>query len=302
MRAVLTAFLSGAATAFALVSTAVAQTASTTQPIAKHVLLIGLDGARADAIRDHAGPAIRSLIDTGTSCWRTQAVKPSVTQVNWASILTGCRPETHGIDKHPITEAELAAMPLKVPTLFDLVARAGDGRSAVGFLGHWKLYPNETRTPGATTFRSSYESTVVGDVAAKYLVQNQPTFAFVYLGDLDGLGHREGWMSPAYLAGLSKIDAAVAKLLAALDQAGIRDQTVVILTSDHGGHGKSHGDGTIEDTTIPWIASGPGIARGVTIDREISTVDTAPTILTALGIALPATCDGSVVREAFAAR
>src|SRR5690349_8025073 len=80
----------------------------TTQP-AKHVLLIGLDGARADAIRDNAGPAIKSLIDNGTVCWNAQAVKPSVTQVNWASILTGCKPATHGIDQHPVTEEQLAA-------------------------------------------------------------------------------------------------------------------------------------------------------------------------------------------------
>jgi predicted AlkP superfamily pyrophosphatase or phosphodiesterase len=288
----------------ALVSSAHAQAPATQphraddkRPTAKHVLLIGLDGARADAIRDHAGPAIQSLIDNGTSCWRAQAVTPSVTQVNWASVLTGCRPDTHGINTYPQTQPELEATPLKVPTLFDLVARSG--MKAAGFLGHWKLYPLESKTPGATTFRSSYESVVVGADAAKYILAEKPAFCFVFIGDLDGKGHRHGWMSPEYLDGVKVVDRAVQKLLDALDQAGIREQTVVMLTSDHGGHGKSHSQGTSEDLTIPWIACGPGIARGATIDREISTLDTAPTVLAALGLNLPATSDGKIVREAF---
>ena len=280
-------------------SAAAAQPTTRPSPAAKHVLLIGLDGARADAIRDHAGPAVRSLIDNGTCCWRAKAVKPSVTQVNWASILTGCRPATHGIEMNPTTEAQLDTVKVKVPTLFDLVAL--NGGSAVGFLGHWKLYPNETKTPGARTLRSSYESRVVGGDAAKYLVAERPTFAFVYIGDLDGIGHREGWMSPAYLAGLLTVDVAVGKLLDALDRAGTRDETAVFLTSDHGGHAKAHGGGTPEDLTIPWIACGPGIERGITIDRELSTIDTAPTIFAVLGMTGRATFDGTPVVEALAA-
>ena len=265
--------------------------------VAKHVLLIGLDGARADAIRDHAGPALRSLIENGTSCWQAQAVAPTVTEVNWASVLTGCRPDTHGINTYPNTREQLDAITLKVPTLFDLVAQRG--KTAAGFLGHWKLYPAESKTEGATTFRSSYESVVVGADAAKYIRAERPTFCFVYIGDLDGLGHRHGWMSPAYLDGVRVVDKAIAKLLDALDQAGIREETMVMVTSDHGGHEKRHSEGTRDDRTIPWIACGPGIAHGVTIEREISTLDTAPTILKALGLSLPPKCDGTPVLDAF---
>src|SRR5262249_48648647 len=157
---------------------------------------------------------------------------------------------------HPVTEEQLAAMKLKVPTLFDLIAT--DGKPAIGYLGHWKLYPNETKTPGAKTLRSSYESVVVGPEAAAYIAKEKPAFAFVYIGDPDGLGHGEGWGSPAYVKGIEKVDAAVGKLLAALDTAGIRQDTIVLLTSDHGGHGKAHAEGTAEDTLIPWIAAGPG--------------------------------------------
>ena len=34
--------------------------------------------------------------------------------------------------------------------------------------------------------------------------------------------------------------------------------TAVYFTSDHGGHGRAHGQGTPEDVTVPWIGAGPG--------------------------------------------
>jgi predicted AlkP superfamily pyrophosphatase or phosphodiesterase len=276
-------------------------TRATTQPhrpTARHVVLIGLDGARADAVRDHAGPALRSLIDAGTSCWNVEAVRPSVTQVNWASILTGRRPEAHGIDRHPVTEDELRGVRVKVPTLFELVAATG--RPTAGFLGHWKLYPNETAAPGAHVVRSPYEAARVAPVAAAYVARERPAFCFVYLGDLDGLGHRHGWMSDEYLRGLAAdVDAGIGTILDALDVAGIRDETVVLVTSDHGGHGKGHSQGTAEDLLVPWVAAGPGVRRGHVIRGPASTLDTAPTILRALGVAVPSRCDGSPLVEAF---
>lgn len=268
-------------------------------PIARHVLLVGIDGARADAIRDHPGPAMRSLIRSGTVCWQAEAVLPSVTQVNWASILTGCSPSRHGIDRHPISEEELSGVRVKVPTLFDLVARSG--RHAAGFIGHWKLHPVESSTPGALVRRSPYEAQRVAPLAAKYIEQHRPAFCFVWFGNLDGIGHQHGWMSEPYLNGIAEIDAGIATLLGALDRAGIREQTLVILTSDHGGHDRGHGQGTRQDVLVPWIASGPGIRGGHEIPRPVSNLDTAPTILRALGLPIPPECDGKVVEESIAA-
>lgn len=266
----------------------------------KHVLLIGLDGARADAVRDHAGPALRSLIDSGTACWNGQAELPSVTQVNWASILTGSTPAVHGIDHHPVTEADLATKRVNVPTLFDVIA--DHGGTTAGFLGHWKLYPNDTARPRTHVVHSPYEAKTVAPLAADYIVANRPTFAFVYLGDLDGLGHRHGWMSPEYLAGLADVDAAVQKLLDGLDRAGIRDDTLVILTADHGGHGKGHSGGTPDDRTVPIILSGLTVPTDRrTIAQPTSVTAIAPTILRALNVPIPQDWNGQPIdiRDAY---
>src|SRR5207249_999051 len=56
-----------------------------------------------------------------------------------------------------------------------------------------------------------------------------------------------------------------------------------LITADHGGHDLTHGTNSPEDMTIPWIAAGPGIKRGYEIKRPVSLIDTAATVLRAVG-------------------
>jgi len=55
-----------------------------------------------------------------------------------------------------------------------------------------------------------------------------------------------------------RADEAIGELLTALDAYDLRDETLLIITADHGGHDTTHGSSMPEDMTIPWIASGPG--------------------------------------------
>jgi predicted AlkP superfamily pyrophosphatase or phosphodiesterase len=267
------------------------------EPLARHVVIIGLDGARPDAIQQAAGPALRGLIERGSVCWRASAARPTVTQVNWATILTGCSPQKHGIDMNPVTEAQLAPLRVRVPTVMDVVAKHGG--TAAAFLGHWKLYPVETGTPGVHVEHSPYPAREAAAVAARYIEQNKPQFTFVYMGDLDGLGHRFGWMSKEYLAGMAEVDAAVQAVLDAVGRAGILDQTLIVVASDHGGHGKAHSAGTAEDAKVPVILAGPGVRMGGTIEDSVSNSDIAPTVLFALRIERPVEWDGMVITSAL---
>jgi hypothetical protein len=263
----------------------------------EHVLLIGLDGARPEALQIEGLTHLPRLIREGTVCWNAQAVRPTVTQVNWASMLAGAAPERTGISKHPVTEEELAGMKVQVPTVFEVVVQ--EGGTAVGFFGHWKLYPLETDTPGARFIHSPYEAENVVGLAADYLRHEKPTFCFVWMGNLDGLGHKYGWLSPEQQEGVRRIDAAIGELLEALQEAGMLQTTLILISADHGGHERGHGEGTPEDATIPWIAWGPAIRRGHVIGSSFSTYDTAATILHALGMPRPQSWDGRPVEEAF---
>ncbi|MDB6074580.1 MAG: phosphodiesterase [Verrucomicrobiaceae bacterium] len=264
---------------------------------AEHVVVIGLDGCRPEAIQQAAGPVLKSLWQSGAWSWKAQAAQPSVTQVNFAGILTGCMPAKHGIDtKEWVTGARPK---VKVPTIFEIVA--GEGMKAAGFLGHEKLYPAETEVKGVHFEYSPYQGQAVAPLAAKYLVEAKPQFCFIYIGDLDGAGHKHGWLSPEQLALMPGIDAALKIIVDALKESGQWDTTLLIITADHGGHGRAHSKGDPEDITVPWIAAGPLVKPGE-ISSPVRNLDTAATAAAALGIALPAIWDGRPVDEALGPR
>jgi len=95
------------------------------------------------------------------------------------------------------------------------------------------------------------------------------------------------------------VDHLIGELLNVLRTTGTREHTMVIMTADHGGKGKSHGEATIEELEIPWILNGPGIKVGHEIKTAVNTYDLAPTIAWVLGLRAPACWIGQPVMEAF---
>ena len=111
-------------------------------------------------------------------------------------------------------------------------------------------------------------------------------------------GHAYGWLSSQQLSALRHSDDAIQTLLTALDQAGLRQSTLIIVTADHGGHDTTHGTWQPEDMTIPWIINGPGI-QPKQLASAINTTDTAATAAWALGLSQPTEWSGHPVLEAF---
>ena len=121
---------------------------------------------------------------------------------------------------------------------------------------------------------------------------------FVHFPLVDGMGHKYGWLSPEQYSVLYRADEAIQTILDALTEAGMRDDTLIIITADHGGHDTTHGSSQAEDMTIPWIAAGPGI-RSTELSTNVNTTDTAATVAWALGLPLQLDWDGRPVLEAF---
>ena len=139
----------------------------------------------------------------------------------------------------------------------------------------------------------------VASWAAWLLASKRPHLLFVHFADPDWEGHRHGWMTPPYFDALSRVDLGVGILLKALEQSELLSETVLILTADHGGHGKTHRTEVIEDMTIPWIAFGTGVREGYEIPDDIVTTDTAATILYILNLPIPDGWEGRPLRSIF---
>ena len=122
---------------------------------------------------------------------------------------------------------------------------------------------------------------------------------FIHFDDVDHAGHTYEWKSPEYFQAVDQVDALIGKVLEALTEAGIRRETVVMMTADHGGLGKSHGGATMVELEIPLIINGPGVIPGHEIKSPVNTYDLAPTIAWIFGLRPPSCWIGKPVTEAF---
>ena len=102
----------------------------------------------------------------------------------------------------------------------------------------------------------------------------------------------------AYLASTSYVDAQIGTLLAALDDAGMRENTIVVVWGDHGWHlgdmgvwGKATNYEIA--TRVPLIVSVPKMAeRGESTDALVELVDLFPTLCELAGVETPAHLEG----------
>ena len=109
--------------------------------------------------------------------------------------------------------------------------------------------------------------------------------------EVDERDHR--LIRAAYWAMCDLVDDAVARMLAALDRTGQREDTIVIFTSDHG---EMLGDHAIYNKgvffyeggmRVPLIIDGPGFQEGVNSSALVELTDIAPTLLEAAGVDAP---------------
>lgn len=93
----------------------------------------------------------------------------------------------------------------------------------------------------------------------------------------------------SYLACTSFVDAQVGRILEALDQAGLADNTVVVLWSDHGYHlGEKaiSGKNTLweRSTRVPLVFAGPGVGAGARTGQPAELLDIYPTLVELCGL------------------
>jgi arylsulfatase A-like enzyme len=101
----------------------------------------------------------------------------------------------------------------------------------------------------------------------------------------------------SYLACTSFVDAQVGRLLDALEETGIADNTIVVVWGDHGWHlGEKGitGKNTLweRSTRVPLIFAGPGVARGGRCEQPAELLDLYPTLVELCGLPPRADLEG----------
>lgn len=256
------------------------------------VVFIMLDGVRPDAIIAANCPTLNSLRQRGSSTLQARSIMPSITLPCHTSIFHSVPPTRHGI-----TSNVYVPMARPLPGIVE-VTRAADKR--VAFFYNWEQLRDMAR-PGNVHYSYFRDSSYVPDgddetvsVATRFIHNEKPDFAFIYIGTVDTTGHDHGWMSDRYLKQLEHVDSLLTGFFESLPA-----EYTSIVHSDHGGHDRNHGTSSDEDMIIPWMAMGPNIKQGYTIQGQVNLLDTAPTIAKLLEIKSHHEWEGRVVEEIF---
>ena len=221
---------------------------TTVEARAPAVLLVSIDGFHPDYMDPEVTPNLARLAEQGV---RAEALIPSFptkTFPNHYTLVTGLRPDSHGLVANNVWDPEMKAR-------FGL----GD-REAVGnplWYGGEPVWVTAERhgMTTATLFWPGSEAPIGGvwpthwmpydgDMAhrdrvdwvlARLAGQVGPAvgFATLYFDDVDGAGHRFGPAAPETRAAAARVDTTLGYLLDGLERLGL-DHVNLILVSDHG--------------------------------------------------------------------
>lgn len=233
-------------------STSSTSTTSTTSALSsadRIVLLVSLDGFRADYIDRPAAVRLRALAASGVRAERMVPAFPSKTFPNHYTIVTGLYPEHHGIIANTFVDAAIDGKFTISDTavthdprwwggepLWITVERQGK-RSASYFWvgsdikigGHlptwYRTY--DGRVPNRTRVRTVLEW-------LSHPAATGPTFVSTYFSDVDDIGHAFGPNAPQTDSAIARVDSLVGALVDGINTLALRERVDLVVVSDHG--------------------------------------------------------------------
>jgi hypothetical protein len=278
------------------------RTTRAVEPPAERVVLVSMDGLRADALDRLAPPALRRLSREGASTTSALTVTPSLTVPAHLSLLSGVPPDEHGVKQDLV---ELTEEMVDLQPVFRLARDRG--RNTVAFMAQegplsgfdqalackiaFGLDALELTEPRARE---------VVTQAMGHLADPDTDLLFLHFPDPDLAGHTHGWNSAEYDAAVLSADSALGLVMKALEP--VKSDVLLVVTSDHGGGGDFghflHGSSAPEDVTIPILLWGSRTVPGESLGAA-SILDIAPTALWAVGVPPPRHYRGDPLLRGF---
>lgn len=247
-------------------------------PSDRHLVIISIDGLAGYLLDDPKAPlpTIRRLAKEGAQVAGGMRVSnPSVTWPNHTSLITGVRPEKHGVLANGVLVRGAIGAPVtvdpkrdqrdlvRVPTLMEVAKAAGLSTAEVnwpctrGSSSYDDSFPDVPEAVAHSTPRLRKElvelgllqdetdqsfaaNSVVGrdliwtETACHIIRKRQPNVLLLHLLNCDATHHALTAQSPAGYTANAYADMCVSRVLAALDEAGIRQKSTVLIVADHG--------------------------------------------------------------------
>ncbi|NLP57086.1 alkaline phosphatase family protein [Lutibacter sp. B1] len=276
-----------------------------TKPLGiQHVVVIGFDGLSPNGLKNAKTPNFDSIIKEGAYTLHARAVLPTSSSSNWASMIMGSGPEQHGITSNQWERNNLI-LPTVIedehflfPTIFGLIDNQVEN-AEIGAIYHWEGFGRLFEKKAVDYDVNGKTEDETANLAIEYIKTKKPTFTFIHFDHVDHAGHEFGHGTEEYYKSVEKADNFLGEIINAIKETGIEDNTLVIISADHGGIGKGHGGETLEEIEIPFILWGKSVKNDFKIKYPVYQYDNAATVAFALNIKMPYACIGKPVKFAF---
>lgn len=236
-----------------------------------HVVVITIDGFRPNFYLEDkwSAPNLKAMKENGAHAYGVNSVFPSITYPSHTTIVTGVQPAKHGIFYNALFEKDAETKgqiywhfdQITSPTLWEVTQNAGlkaasvnwpvsvgaptvFNISDVGAKGQ-KVMEDSTNPPGISTLikeklLDNAPSIKIGidknvaNIAAWVIKTEKPHFMTVHLLGMDHEQHLHGRNGPEVEQAIIRADSAIGIIRKALGEAGIAENTLLIVTGDHG--------------------------------------------------------------------
>lgn len=224
----------------------------------RHVLIIGVDGTRYDALQKAKTPNFDRMIAEGGVSEDCQILgeryqkNETISGPGWSSILTGVWADKHGVHENEFQGKNYA----EYPHFMSRLPLPEKGTPTVS-LDSWKPLHDHLIGPAKNIrFSKSIElpdrtpvqfDLQMEELAIEQIAHSGPLAMFVYFHQIDTTGHAHGFHPevPQYIEAIENVDRHLGELAKALEnrRKTKNENWLVIVCTDHGGRGTSHSGG-----------------------------------------------------------
>lgn len=260
------------------------------------VVIIGVDGAgswfqKADT------PNFDRIFENGAVTYEMHAAVPTSSAQNWGSMFYGVEPNDHGLTNLYAEHRRFSTPGLH--SIFWYLHENEPDAEMASFVG-WKAINTGIidLREGISLFPDEEGEALTADKAPEQIaayIRNHPNAKLIFfqIDEADDAGHSSGWGSDEFCEAIRQADKTIGVIYDTLTECGAAENTLFIVTADHGGREKNHGGDSEEEIRSFFAARGKRVIPHGEI-REMETRDVAPIVLHALGLDTPSYYTGRV--------
>ena len=222
------------------------------------VLMIGIDGVRSDALQVAVTPNLDGLMTSGL--FSPDALNDDITisGPGWSAIHCGVRSGKHNVVDNSFSGQNY----LQYPGWLERVETAHPEWNTLS-VSQWSPINGQIVGTSADVVVNPGSASQATEAVVGALNDGDPHAIFVHLDDPDYAGHAHGF-SPfvfPYLDAIEAMDVLVGQMVDAVNARpnAAQEDWLVLVTTDHGGLGTTHGGNSMEERRVFVIASGPSV-------------------------------------------